>query len=190
MKQIVLMAVLALWGAAVFAQPTRQTIQASAVPKSVQDALEQGIGFPAEGWELVTINPKQKRYVATVTRMDNASGQMLKHRYRYTEDGRMTSESQYRGNGNGNTEELLVYLGTGGVEETVQNALRKRLDKNTLVSFEGFSFAPGNQENWVKVHRIVSNTGATKSIVYLDNNGNEVNMSKYPVRLLESQDAD
>ena len=61
----------------------------------------------------------------------------------------------------------------------------------SLVSFEGFSFMPGNQSEWVTTHRLVlKDKKGQKSVVYYNGDGKEVDMSRYPIRLLESQEMD
>jgi len=169
-----------------------EKIKESQVPQAVKEMHDNSIGFPAEEWIKLTVNDVP-RYVAVVQQMDPSSGKTLQNRYRYADNGRRTSSSQYRGNGKGEGKDFLsVYLGTGGVDAAFENKIAKLIQENTLVSFEGFGFSPGNQtDQYLSTHRLVlKDKKGQRVILYFDKDGKEIDMSKYPVRRLEAEEID
>jgi hypothetical protein len=170
-----------------------QKIDESLVPKAVAESFNNNIGFPVESWIKLTLSNGQVRYVAVVQQMDQTSGKTLQNRYRYNESGRLTSFSQYRGDGKGESKDFLViYLGSGGVSDALLNNFKKITQNNTLISFEGFTFSPGNKtEEFISTHRIVyKDKKGQKVVTFLDSEGKEIDMTKYPIRRLEAEELD
>gem|GEM_PF-2805205 len=169
------------------AQTTPVKVEEANVPKAVVEGFNNTIGFPAT-WYKSTLSNGQVRYVAVTEQMDNATGKMNKFRYRYTEAGRLTSFTQYRGAAKGQSEDdLLASFGTGDVEQGVTDRFKAINKANNITSLEGFSFSPGNSTETIKVHRLViTDKSGKRKVIFLDQAAKEFDMSKYPVRLLEA----
>ncbi len=167
----------------------RIQIEAEKVPEAVKAAFMNSVGWNDIKWFKMRMDNNQTRFVAVFEMMDPTSGKMLANRYRYTEAGKFTSSSQYRGSGAGG-EDLSVYLGTGGVEDAVLEKFKKLLKENQLASLEGITFIPGNQNNAISGHRFVLAGNKKKVVRYMDSEMNEFDMAKYPVRLLEIAEMD
>lgn len=193
MKKSILSLILLVVAPVLYSQtiPKREEIKASQVPKSVMENHDNTIGFPAEKWVKLTIND-QPRYVAIVSQMNPSSGKTLKHHYRYNENGKATSNTEYRGNGKGEEKDFFIsYLGTGPEDTSFQDKIAKLLKENTLISFEGFGFTPGNLDQYIATHRfVIKDKSGKKVMLYFDSNGKEVDISKYPLRLIESMEMD
>lgn len=169
-------------------QNSSERIDESQVPPAVKNKEGLADGFPIEAWFKVKLSNSQIRFVAVYQQLNPASGKVLQKRQRLTSDGRITSQSEYRGN---DKTDAAIYLGTGGVDEKFLETFNKKMKEFSLVSFEGFSFMPGNQSEWVTTHRLVlKDKKGQKSVVYYNGDGKEVDMSRYPIRLLESQEMD
>lgn len=175
----------------IIAQTNSKSIQIEAerVPEAVKAAFMNTVGWEDIKWFKMRMDNNQTRFVAVFEMMDPASGKMLVNRYRYTEGGKFTSSSQYRATGAGG-EDLSTYLGTGGVENAVLEKFKKLLKENQLVSLEGITFIPGNQNNAISGHRFVLAGNKKKVVRYMDSEMNEFDMAKYPVRLLEVAEMD
>jgi len=169
----------------------KEEISESQVPQVVKENHDNNIGFPVDKWFKLIIN-NQPRYVAVVSQMNPSSGKTLKHHYRYNAAGKATSHTEYRGNGKGEANDFfIIYLGTSGDNPALENKLMKIQKENDLFSFEGFSFVPGNSEEFITTHRVVfEDKSGKRTIVYFDQQGKEVDMNKYPIRLLEATEAD
>ncbi len=170
----------------------RQKIKEAEVPKAVKEAYANSIGFPVDEWVKLTI-ADQPRYVAVFQQMNSSSGKTLSHRYRYNEQGKLTSGSEYRGDGKGEEKDFFAdYLGIDADESFVIK-IGKLLKENTLLSFEGFDFVPGNQpEKFIqRTHRfILKDKKGQRVILYFDGEGKELDISKYPLRKAEAEEID
>lgn len=191
MKIIVVLIISVLLGIN-FTQAQNKPASIKIEEKEVPDAIinKEGIadGFPIENWNKFMLNDSQLRFVAVYQQMNPSSGNVLQKRQRFTSDGRLTSISEYRGN---KKEDAEVYLGTGGVDPKFLEKFNKKIKEFNFISFEGFTFFPGNQNQSIETHRLVlKDKSGRKVTAYYDRAGNEIDMSKYPIRLLESQELD
>lgn len=67
----------------------------------------------------------------------------------------------------------------------------RRSKASFTLSFERFSFVPGKRDAQVSVHRVrLTNARGEAVTVAVDDEGREVDLSKYPVRKLEGEDLD
>ncbi|KOY84410.1 hypothetical protein AD998_20610 [bacterium 336/3] len=171
--------------------PKSSKIDANKVPQAIRTAFMNNVGMEPVTWFKMVVNNKQVRYVVAYEKLNNASGKLLSYRDRYDEAGNFTSSSEYRGNGS-NNEDLRIYLGTGGVENDVYERFNKLLKEYKLISFEGFTIVPGKQqEKSFGGHRFVLQDKEKQKVVkYFDSNMKEINMTKYPIRLIELEEMD
>jgi hypothetical protein len=172
-------------------RPKSFKIDTVKVPQVVKTAYMSTIGFEPIGWFKMVVTNEQVKYVVAYEKLHNASGKFLQYRDRYAETGNFTSSSEYRGNGS-NNEDLSIYLGTGGVEDAVYEKFNKLLKDYKLISFEGFTIVPGKQKDKAfGGHRFVLQDKDKKNIVkYFDSEMKEINMTRYPNRLLELEEMD
>lgn len=169
------------------AQTKPVQVEETKVPKAVVEGFNNSIGFPAT-WYKSTLSNGQVRYVAVTEQMDNTTGKMNKFRYRYTEAGRLTSFTQYRGSAKEQTEdELLMAFGTGDADPGVHQRFKAINKANNITSFEAFSFSPGNSPETIKVYRLsITDKSGKRKVLFIDGDAKEFDMSKYPVRLMEA----
>ncbi|MBX2895160.1 MAG: hypothetical protein KF763_06950 [Cyclobacteriaceae bacterium] len=174
---------------ALLAQPVTESVQDADVPAVVKEAFENNVGLPVDEWRKLTISGTP-RFVAVFQMLDPTSGKTLQNRYRYNNNGKLTSYSQYRGSGIDQAKDFYLNFFTDA-----SDALRKRIQKllqdNTLLSVEGFSFVPGNQIDFIHTHRFVlKDKKGKRTVIYFSKDGTEVDMTNYPLRKTEAEELD
>ncbi|MBX2946190.1 MAG: hypothetical protein KF725_10175 [Cyclobacteriaceae bacterium] len=174
------------------AQTQRQSLKENEVPDAVKQAFNDALGYPVEEWVRFSVN-ETPRYVAVFQQLDPSSGKVLQNRYRYNSNGKLTSFSQYHGDGNGVNDFPGIYLG-----ESYSGAFKARINKllkdNTLISLEAFYFIPGNpaqDKEGIYTHRFVfKDKKGKRFLVYFNREGTEVDITRYPVRQAEAEEMD
>jgi hypothetical protein len=171
--------------------PTRQPLTEAQVPRAVKASLDATLGGPADRWERVTLKKNQVRLVATLSRLNPSTGAMVTQRVRYTEDGRQTSTTEYQAKAPATFDDVRVYLGTGEVSPALEEKVKSLFQVGRLISFERFTFVPGAQDRQITVRRVrlTDAKGATQTVT-LDEEGRDVDLSRFPNRKLESEDFD
>ena len=187
---------LLIFTAAVMSLPAQkitktQKVKDTQLPKAVKEAYENSMGFPVSEWVKLIINT-MPRYVSVFQQMNPSSGKTLTSRFRYDEKGKLTSRTEYRGDGKGEEKDFFYDYLSGDAGDGFENKIAKLLQDNTLISYEGFSFVPANQpDKEFATHRFVlKDQKGQRVILYFDTDGKEIDMSKYPVRKVEAEEMD
>jgi hypothetical protein len=188
MKNLLLISL--IWiGSALQAQPNAESIKATDVPTVVKETFENNVGFPVDEWRKLTINGAP-RFVAVFQMLDPTSGKTLQNRYRYNNSGKLTSYSQYRGSGIDQAKDFYLDF-MADVSDAFRKRVQKLLQDNALVAFEGFSFVPGNQTDFIHTHRfILTDKKRKRTVIYFSKDGTEIDMTNYPLRKIEAEELD
>ncbi|MBX2914060.1 MAG: hypothetical protein KF856_02185 [Cyclobacteriaceae bacterium] len=188
MKTLLLIAM--VWiSTGLLAQPFTESIKEADVPAVVKETFENNVGFPVDEWRKLTISGAP-RFVAVFQMLDPASGKTLQNRYRYNNNGRLTSYSQYRGSGIDQAKDFYLDF-LAEASDAFRKRIQKLLQDNTLLAFEGFSFVPGNQTDFIHTHRFVlKDKKGKRTVIYFSKDGTEVDMTNYPLRKTEAEELD